>query len=195
MAGWTGMDQRYGLPVTDPAGGRWLVRWYRAAAADTPDPTAAPAALPDLLDPRRSRALPRTGPPPAASWVMGRSARWQGPDAVTTEDPVREHALRLRYGLASAAGMPSLVDLLVLVWRSLGIRGALATDRHERTWPWAVELVARDDPRSVLWHVSGPDAAEPAGRAVLTAVAAGTVPAPPGAVLMALRNPPSAAAG
>jgi len=195
MAGWTAMDQRYGVPVADPAGGRWLVRWYRAATAGLPDPTAAPAALPDLLDPRRSRAVARTGPPPAASWVMGRSARWQGPDAVTTEDPTREHALRLRWGLASTAVLSSLVDLLVLAWTARGIRDALRTVQHERTWPWVVELASRDDPRSVLWHVTGPDAAEPAARVVLAAVAAGTVPAPPGAVLMALRNPPSAAAG
>lgn len=191
-AGRTASAQREGLPVVDPRGGRWLVRWYRAAAAGSPDPSASPGALRSLLDPRWGRTVPTTGPPPAASWVMGRSAKWQGPNAPTTEEPSLEDATRLRYALASTSTLPSLFDLVQLAVTARRIPEAVRTIRRERTRPWVVELVAYDDPRSVLWHAPGPEAAEEAAHQVRAAVGAGTLPTPPGAVLMELRNPPPA---
>lgn len=185
----TASAQREGLPVVDPHGGRWRVRWHRAAAAGPPDPSASPAALRSLLDPRRSRTIPRTGPPPAASWVMGRSARWQGPNAPTTEEPSLEDATRFRYALASTSTLPSLFDLVQLAATARRIPEAVRTIRREPTRPWVVEPVASDDHRSVLWHAPRPEAAQQAAHQVRAALDAGALPTPVGAVLMELRNP------
>ncbi len=181
-------SQRYGVPVVDPWGGRWLVRWYRAPALGPPEPSASATALQALLDPRwRGRTAPVTEPPPAASWVMGRSAPWQRPEAPGTEDPTLDEFQELRWAMGALSDGVASVGQLVGTGRRMA--DAARTLRDERTRPWAVELVAQDDARSVLWHAPGPDAAEPSAQAVLAALRAGTLPLPPGAVLMAVRNP------
>lgn len=185
-------SQRYGVPVTDPWGGRWLVRWYRAPALGPPEPSASAAALQALLAPRwRGRPAPATEPPPAASWVMGRSARWQGPDAPGTEDLTEDQVQELGWAMRSLSD--GVASLWQLVWTGRRMTDAARTLRDERVRPWTVELVAHDDARSVLWHAPGPDAAEPTAHAVAAALHAGALPAPPGAVLMAVRNPRPAA--
>lgn len=190
----TAVGQRYGVPVVDPWGGRWLVRWYRAPVLVPPEPSASVAALRGLLDPGWwRRPAPVTPPPPAASWVMGRSARWQGPDAPGTEDPTVDRVEELRWAMGSLGD--GVASLWQLVRTGRRMADAARTVREERARPWAVELVAHDDARSVLWHAAGPDAAEPTAHAVLAAVHAGALPTPPGAVLVAVRDPRPAAAG
>ena len=185
-------SQRAGLPVVDPWGGRWLVRWYRAPVLGPPDPSACETALRALLAPPwRGRTAPATEPPPAASWVMGRSARWQGPDAPGTEDPVEDQFEELGWAMRSLSD--GVASLRQLGWTGRRMADAARTLRDERVRPWAVELVAYDDARSVLWHAPGPDAAEPTACTVAAAVHAGALPTPPGAVLMAVRNPRPAA--
>ena len=108
-----------------------------------------------------------------------------------TEDPTENQFEEL--GRAMRSLSDGVASLWQLVWTGRRMADAARTLREERVRPWAVELVAYDDARSVLWHAPGPDAAEPTAHAVAAALHAGALPAPPGAVLMAVRNPRPAA--
>ncbi|MEU2348969.1 hypothetical protein [Modestobacter sp. NPDC049651] len=185
----TSSQQRAGRPVDDPHGGRWLVRrWPVAVLPVPPDPPDAARLRPLLAAPPRAPA-PAAGAPagtrPAASWVLGRSARWHGPAAPGADDDPARDALPLLRAVALLPAVPLLVPRLLvgLVVRVLEVR------RHSparRAAPWLVEL--SDGWRTATWAVRGPDAAAAGEAHVAAAVRAGTLPAPPGARLVEVRD-------
>jgi hypothetical protein len=184
--------QRDGLPVVDPWGGRWLVRWYRAPVLGPPEPTASLDTLHALLDPRWwGRTSPVTEPPPAASWVMGGRARWQGSDAPGTEDPVLDHAGELSWAIGSLSdGVPSLWQLVGAGQRAADAARAL---RAERARPWAVSWspTTMRGPSGGTHPVRTP--LSPPRTPSWPPCTQGMLPVPPGAVLRAVSDPRGAA--
>jgi hypothetical protein len=179
--------------VRDRWGGSWRVGAWRASVVPAPRVVPGPEALAGLLAPPWRPSDGTADPVPAASWVMGRSARWQGPDAPGAgEDPLAEQARQLRVPLAafSAGGEPSLLRLVVVLGRTLGqLVAAARTVQDERSRPWLVELRAPGPARrSATWLVAGPEAAAVAVEAVVVAVRAGRVPEPPGARLVDVQD-------
>lgn len=173
-----------GVVATDRWGAHWRVSCHRAGVLPAPAVPPDDQALHRLLLPWETAAA-AAPPPPRASWVLGRSARWQGPRAPgASEDPVRDEAVTVRNVLA--AGRGPLGALVVLV---VGVRRVLRRLEQERTHPWLVELTACTAPtRSAVWVVAGPDAAQRAVQEVRGAVATGRPPAPPGARLLDVRD-------
>ncbi len=105
----TASSERDGAAVRDRWGGFWRVGAWRASVVPAPQVAPGPAALAGLLAAPWRSSDGTADPVPSASWVMGRSARWQGPDAPGAgEDPLAEQARQLRVPLAafSAAGSP-----------------------------------------------------------------------------------------
>ena len=182
----TASSERAGVTVEDTWGTRWVVRCSRAGVL--PAPPAAPHgdAVRRLLLPWGGPAAdaPPAAPAPAASWVLGRSARWQGLDAPGAgEDPVRDEALALRNGMGVAGPDPAALALPLWAWR------ARRTAQRERTHPWLVRLCSAAGPaRWATWAVPGQEAAQAAVEAVADAVRAGRLPDLPDARLVDVRD-------
>ncbi|MCZ2814379.1 hypothetical protein O2W15_23355 [Modestobacter sp. VKM Ac-2979] len=180
----TASSERGGVVVTDRWGGNWRVSCFRAGVLPAPVARPDAAAVGRLLLPWGTP----TGsppPPPRASWVLGRSTRWQGWAAPGAgADPWREEVSALR-PIALTAGLGS-VAAFVLLLRGRRIRQLAAA---ERTHPWLVELTACAGPaRSAVWLVEGPDAAQAAVGEVTGAVQAGRPPAPTGGRLLDVQD-------
>lgn len=72
---------------------------------------------------------------PAASWVMGRSARWQTPEgqALLAQDPLLDDLRDLRQWSLALTVIPNLPVLLRTVWRAVGaLHTAWALRRESR---------------------------------------------------------------
>jgi hypothetical protein len=192
----TASSARDDVGVTDRWGGRWLVRCWRAPVAPAPRVPAGREELARLLEPvpPMTAGWVASAAAPAASWVMGRSARWQGRDAPGAGvDALAAQAGSLRVRLAALAGdgEPSPGRLVVLLLRTVGdLVSAARTARAEVGAPWLVEL---RDPvwagRSATWLVAGEPAAAGARGAVVADVRAGRLPEPPNAQLVDVRDP------
>ena len=181
----TASSERAGVAVDDRWGGRWVVRCTRAGVLPAPAADPHGDAVGRLLLPWGAPSA--TVPPraaPTASWVLGRSARWHGPDAPGAgEEPLLEEALRLR-NVTGLAG----TDLAALALPLWGWRVRRAAQR-QRTHPWLVHLCCVAGPgRWATWAVVGPDAAQVAVTAVADAVLAGRVPDLPAARLLDVRD-------
>ena len=182
----TASSERAGETVDDPWGRRWVVRCTRAGVPPVPPQAPDGDAVRRLLLPEGGPAAGSAPPPapPAASWVLGRSARWQGLDAPGTgEDPVRDEALALRNGIGGLG--PGLAALALHLWA----RRTLRTAQRERTQPWLVHLCGVAGPvRWATWQVAGPDAARASVEAVAGAVRTGRLPDLPDARLLDVRD-------
>jgi hypothetical protein len=175
-----------GEPVTDPLGRRWTVRRWPAGVLPVPadPPDAGALALLLSAPPGAPVAGAATGPRPHASWVMGRSARWQGPGAAGAGDPLVDvlpalHSLALG-GLPRGEWLGSLAVRLV---------DALRHSPARRRAPWVVELT--DGRRTARWAAAGPRGADRAAAEVCSAVRAGVVPAAAGCRLVEVRDDPA----
>ena len=182
----TASSERAGVAVEDSWGGRWVVRCTRAGVLPVVPLAPDGDAVCRLLLPWGGPAgtVPARAAAPAASWVLGRSARWQGPDAPGAgADPLRDEALRMR-DVTGLTG-PDLGALAVPLWG----RRVRRTARRERTHPWLVVLGSTAGPgREAIWVVDGPDAAQGAVAEVAGAVRTGRPPAPAGARLLDVRD-------
>jgi hypothetical protein len=178
----TASSERAGVTVPDTWGGRWQVQCHRAGVLPAPVRPPGGDAVHRLLTPWGARA--EQAPPPAASWVLGRSARWHGATAPGAGgDPFRDEALLVR----NATGLGG-IDLGGLARPLWGWR-LLRTAREERTHPWLVQLSsAAGAARSATWAVDGPEAAQTAVTAVAEAVRDGRAPELPGARLLDVRD-------
>lgn len=180
----TARSERDGVVVTDRWGGSWRVSCHRAGVLPAPATRPDAAAVGRLMLPWGSPASPPP-PPPQASWVLGRSARWQGWTAPgAAADPWRDEVSALRT-IASTAGLVSF-SAFVLLLRGRSIARLAAA---ERTHPWLVELTACAGPtRSAVWVVEGPAAAQAAVAEVTVEVQAGRPPAPSGGRLLDVQD-------
>ena len=182
----TASSERAGTTVEDTWGCRWMVRCTRAGVLPVPPVAPHGDAVRRLLLPWGGPAAddPHPAAPPAASWVLGRSARWQGLDAPGAgEDPVRDEALALRNSIGTLG--PDSVSAVLSAWGA----GALRRARQERTRPWLVQLCSTAPPaRWATWEVAGPDAAQAAVSAVVEAVRVGRLPDPLHARLLDVRD-------
>lgn len=179
----TASSERDGVVVTDRWGGHWRVSCHRAGVLPSPATPPDSGAVGRLLLPW---AAPAEAPPalPRASWVLGRSVRWQGPGAPgASEDPLRDEAVALRDALGVTGGGPAALGLV------LWARRTLQTVQRERTHPWLVQLCSADGAdRWATWAVAGPEAAQSAVTDVAAAVGAGRLPEPVGARLLDVRD-------
>ncbi|WP_222196091.1 hypothetical protein [Modestobacter italicus] len=173
-----------GAVATDRWGAYWRVSCHRAGVLPAPAEPPDGQSVHRLLMPWETAAV-AAPPPPRASWVLGRSARWQGPRAPgASEDPLRDEAITARNLLAAGrGGLGALAVLLLAAGR------IVQRIRLEPTHPWLVQLTACTGPtRSAVWVVAGPDAAQLATREVAEALRAGRPPVPSGARLLDVRD-------
>lgn len=183
----TASGLREGTAVQDRWGGRWVVRSRRAPVRPAEPRPGVVDALSRLLTPwspgQDDSARPR------ASWVMGRSARWHGPDAPgSADDSTLEGALAFRGAVSalSTGWTPSPLALAYLARRAVR---AVRAARDESSRPWLMELVACGGPeRIATWETAGPGGAQAAADAVADAVRARCLPAPAGARLVEVRD-------
>jgi len=159
--------------VTDAWGARWTVRARQLRGTGTPPPLPGPEE--ESLRRRLTAALSRLPPPATAA----RPGDWRLP--ADTADVERELVLAefrdtpMRQGTAPWA-----------VGHAVRLVGeAIAHLRTPKSGTWEVELVARGRIRRWgRWQITGAEAAAQTVTTVVTAVAAGRVPEPWGAVLV-----------
>lgn len=180
----TASSERAGVPVEDGWGGRWVVRCTRSGVLPVPPVAPHGDAVRRLLLPWGGPAADTAPPAPAASWVLGRSARWRALDAPGAgEDPLRDEALILRDGTGVLGA--ELASLALPFWS----RRMRRMTSRERTHPWLVQLCSTAGPgRRAVWAVAGPAAAQAAVAAVTDAVRAGRLPDLPDARLLDVRD-------
>ncbi|WP_299952040.1 hypothetical protein [uncultured Modestobacter sp.] len=181
----TTSSERDGVVAPDRCGGLWRVSCHRAGVLPAPAVPPDSQAVDRLLAPWAAAAA-SAPPPPRASWVLGRSSRWQGPHAPgASEDPLRDEVIAARNIWATSGGT-ALGALAVLLLRTGRVARRIA---QEPTHPWLVELTASAGPtRAAVWVVAGPDAAQRAVREVSEALQTGRAPAPSGARLLDVRD-------